>query len=262
MYGQIEKKMKKIFMIILILISISISFADSTFQRWGDYLENDLEQGVNFFHARSLLYSIGITGGIYFISRYDSQWNQSVQEVYHGKFKIILNVTHELGNIFYTIPAATIIAGGSLYAKNDKFQDAAFTSLASVLISDGIVAFIKLVSGRSRPEEGKGSCYFKPLSGRISFPSAHSASAFALLMPWILYYPSVFTYSLFILPVGTGLARMVKKQHWASDVLAGSIIGFGVAYFLSEWHKKKYKEEQGTGQNDNRIYRVYFQIPL
>jgi membrane-associated phospholipid phosphatase len=253
---------KKVFIIILIVISISVSFSDSTFQRWGDYLENDLEQGVKFFHARSLLYSIGITGGLYFVSRYDSQWNQSVQKVYHGRMKIFLNITNELGSIIYTLPAATIIAGGSLYAKNDKFKDAAFTSLASILISDGIVAFIKLVTGRSRPEEGKGPYYFKPLSGRISFPSAHTASAFALLTPWILYYPNVFTYSLFILPVGTGLARMVKKQHWASDVLAGSIIGFGVAYFLTEWHKKKYKEEQGTGQNNNRIYQIYFKIPL
>jgi membrane-associated phospholipid phosphatase len=258
------KSIKKIFFILFVIVSHTTSFSDSAFLRWGDYLENDLDQSFKLVHAKSLLSCLGITGGIYFISRCDSQWNQSIQQVYHGRFKIFLNITNELGSVLYTLPAATIIAAGALNTRSEKFQDAAFTSLASILISDGIVAFLKILSGRSRPQEGKGPYYFKPLSGRISFPSAHTASAFALLTPWILYYPNAFTYSLFILPVGTGLARMAKNQHWASDVVTGSIIGFAVAYFLTEWHKDKRKEKarEVREPSGNRIYRLNVQFPL
>ena len=127
--------------------------------------------------------------------------------------------------------------------------------------SSFVIDPIKFISGRSRPEEGNGPYYFKPFSGRVSFPSSHAASAFAFLTPWILYYPNIFTYSLFVLPVGTGLARMAKKRHWASDVIAGSIIGFGISYLLSEWHKQKYNENRGIDL-DNKVIRINFIIPI
>ena len=187
---------------------------------------------------------------------------QSIQKKYNGKFKIFLDATNELGNIRYTLPASAAITGISLNTKDEKFQDAAFTSLSSLIISDGMVTFLKVLIGRSRPDDGNGPYHFRPLSGKVSFPSGHAASAFALLTPWIIYYPNVFTYFLFALPVGTGLARMAKKRHWASDVITGSIIGFGVSYLLTKWHKQKYKEEKGIDLDDNRVFNINFVIPI
>ena len=253
---------KKIFIIIFIIIIPLISLSNSTFQRWGDYIENDLDKGLKLINIKNLLYSAGTIGGIYFVSKYDSQWNQSIQKINHGKFKVFLKITNELGNTLYTIPSAAIIAASSLITKDDKFQDAAFTSLSSVLISDMFLSLLKLTTGRARPEAGKGPYYFKPFSRNISFPSVHAASSFALLTPWILYYPNVFTYSLFILPIGTGLARMVKNRHWATDVIAGSIIGFGISYLLTEWHKQKYKEDKRIDSGNNQLFKISLKIPL
>jgi membrane-associated phospholipid phosphatase len=257
------KILKKI-IIVLIIVSTTVSFSDSSWQRWDNYLEYDMDRSGKLIQLKSLLPCLGLTAGIYFVSRYDSQWNSSMQQVYKSKVKKILDVSNEFGNIFYALPAAAIITAGALNTRNETFQDAAFTSLTSIVISTGIVAGLKILSGRSRPLEGKGPYYFRPFSGKISFPSNHTAIAFALFTPWVLFYPNVFTCALLIVPVSTGLARMAKDRHWASDVLTGGMIGFTVAYFLTKWHKDKNKDlEQELKQAyNNRIYWFRFQIPL
>ena len=265
MHNDYLKKMKRIMNRFLIIFLLAIfplfSFSNSNLERWGDYIDYDVDRALKIMNLPNLFYSFGILGGIYIISKYDENWNRFIHSKYSGKFKTLLNISNEFGNIIYTIPAVGIAAGISLNTRDNKLQDAAFTSLSSIIISNGFVSLIKFISGRSRPEEGKGSYYFRPFSGRISFPSSHAASAFALITPWVLYYPNVFTYSLFIIPVGTGLARMAKRRHWASDVIAGSIIGFGVSYLLVKWHKDKYKEDRR--QNfDNNMMKINLIIPL
>jgi hypothetical protein len=244
-------------LVLAFFFCISTVFSkDAAIERWEKYLKNDFEMTKKTFNASHLLYTgIGLAA-MYGLSWYDQDLNTTIQERYQGRFQTFLDVTNELGNVWYVIPGTVLLTGTSLLTENRKFQDAAFTSLQSVLIADGISGIIKYTIGRSRPETGRGPHHFKPFSGNVSFPSGHTTTAFAWITPWVLYYPNVFTYALFILPVGTGLARMATDKHWATDVLAGAFIGFMVAYLLQKWHVKTYQDAC------KEITRINFSIAL
>ena len=72
-----------------------------------------------------------------------------------------------------------------------------------------------------------------------SYPSGHTTSAFALSTTlaesvkadWlkVLCYVPAFT---------TAFARIYENKHWASDVFAGAFIGYFVAKFFTDLHKK------------------------
>jgi hypothetical protein len=223
---------------------------DAVIERWEKYLKNDLDMTKKTFNTSHLFYTGLSLAAMYGMSYYDQELVNDVQDRYHGRFKNFLDIANEFGTVAYVIPGTLLLTGTSLLTDSRKFQDAAFTSLQSVLIADGISGIIKYTVGRSRPETGQGPHHFKPFSGNFSFPSGHTTTAFAWITPWVLYYPNIFTYALFILPVGTGLARMAKDKHWATDVLAGAFIGSTVAYLLHKWHVKAYHD---SNQDMTRI---------
>ena len=95
----------------------------------------------------------------------------------------------------------------------------------------------KFVFGRERPIHQEGPYDFDFVEmGSTSFPSGHTATAFALITPWVIYYPGPITYSLMAIPVGTAIARVAKGRHWLSDVSAGAAIGFSIGQYLAKKH--------------------------
>lgn len=69
-----------------------------------------------------------------------------------------------------------------------------------------------------------------------SFPSAHSAVAFGLLVALLRYYPRA--RPIFIaIAIAAGLERMLEGAHYLSDVLCGAGVGWlaGTACFKGTW---------------------------
>jgi len=58
-----------------------------------------------------------------------------------------------------------------------------------------------------------------------SFPSGHSAGAFALAGVLAWFYPRLGRH-LLVLAVGCGVSRYADAVHWPSDVVAGAVIGY------------------------------------
>ena len=161
---------------------------------------------------------------------------EEVQEGYRGPLASYLNVTNELGGPRIT-PAVAGLFAVSLVAGNQRFQDAAFTSLQSLVYAGVLTGTLKGVFGRFRPEADGGAYRFDPWSGNASFPSGHTTAAFAVITPWVLYYPHVATYGLFAISTSTAVARVALDKHWPTDVLAGAAIGFFTARYLTQRHR-------------------------
>lgn len=101
----------------------------------------------------------------------------------------------------------------------------AFSAAAMVGVTQGL----KYAVDRQRPD-----------SGRHSFPSGHTATAFMLATmlhkeygwrsPWF----SIGGYTVATL---TGISRLMNNRHWTSDIMAGAAIGIGsvhLGYYLSD----------------------------
>ena len=185
---------------------------------------------------RTPLYALGAAAVLVPLAPFDDEINPKVQSVYRGEFAEYLNFVNELGGPRVTVPVVGLFAA-SLATDDARFQDAAFTSLQALVYAGAINYTLKYAIGRVRPYEKEGALRFQPFSGNTSFPSGHTATAFAVLTPWVLYYPNAGTYSLFALCTGTAVARLARDRHWTTDVLAGGTIGFLTAYWLTRQHQ-------------------------
>jgi hypothetical protein len=127
---------------------------------------------------------------------------------------------------------------GSL-AQNEVALKVAQDSLTASIIASGLITpGIKLLAGRSRPNENLGNQHFQSLAASqpsSSFPSGHTTEAFALASVISAHYESSFiTGSAYTLATLVGLARTYRDVHFASDVLAGALIGRWVGLTVVE----------------------------
>ena len=196
-----------------------------------------------------LPYYAAIGGGLAYGTRFDDALRLEVQSLYDGTPLVAkgLDAANLLGERAVAIPAATVFAL-SLTTDDERFQDAAFTSLQALLYSTAITNVLKSAVGRSRPYTGDGPHETDTFSGHTSFPSGHTTTAFAVLTPWVLYYPNPATYSLFALSAGTATARVALDRHWPTDVVAGAAIGFFTARYLVRRHQDLSLEDRGAVQ--------------
>jgi membrane-associated phospholipid phosphatase len=114
-----------------------------------------------------------------------------------------------------------------LAAKDRNAMNVAVDGALASAIAAGIVVNVsKVVVGRARPNAGEGPAHFDPFSSDASFPSGHTTQAFAVASVIAAHdgrlWVSVAAYGL---AGSVGLARIHEDAHWASDVLAGAILG-------------------------------------
>jgi membrane-associated phospholipid phosphatase len=170
-------------------------------------------------------------------ARHDAEITADLSNFDHGSADLLVRVVEEIGNVKSIRPLAGVIFLGSLMTDDDYFQDAAFTSLEAVVMANILTSGLKSAFGRARPFQNQGALEFSPFSGNTSFPSGHSTTAFAFITPWLLYYPNAFTPGLLVLGAGTAFTRLLTDNHWFTDIVAGSAIGFATAYVLTNRHR-------------------------
>lgn len=110
------------------------------------------------------------------------------------------------------------------------WADATIDIAAGYVAADAVTGLLKGAVGRHRPSDGRGPDRFWPgLKARSnwdSFPSGHATHAFAIAAGIAAESgrPAVAAVA-----YGTaglvGLSRIYDRAHWASDVVAGAVIG-------------------------------------
>lgn len=233
--------LKHFFKPVLVLWCLAVLHTDglaqkqNDFKRFGNWIKDD---PVAMFKDAGLKQIVGIgTAGISiaYLSVFDESTSSGFQ--HHYGDSRVLGIANAFGSKRLALPASVALFGSSLLTNNTKFQDAAFTSLQSILMTSLTVGAGKFLFARERPYQNDGAYDFDFVSmGQTSFPSGHTARAFSFVTPWVMYYPGPLTYALFALPAGTAIARIAEGKHWLSDVAAGAAIGFSMGYYLSKRH--------------------------
>jgi membrane-associated phospholipid phosphatase len=109
--------------------------------------------------------------------------------------------------------------------------------LAGEAIADTLVLTegLKYVAGRERPDQENGQGPF--LQGGSSFPSNHSAAAWAAAGILAHEYPGTLTKLLsYGLASTVSITSVSSKQHFPSDVLIGSALGWMVSEYVYRTH--------------------------
>jgi membrane-associated phospholipid phosphatase len=122
-----------------------------------------------------------------------------------------------------------------LATHNDHQRESGLLSGEAAIDALAAVEAIKYASGRERPYLDNANGKF--LKGRASFPSEHSAGAWAIAGIMAHEYPSPFmkfiSYGLASLVTAT---RVNAKQHFPSDVLVGAAIGYLTSEYVYRRH--------------------------
>ena len=110
----------------------------------------------------------------------------------------------------------------------DVARSAVTASFAAAAAAQGI----KYVVDRSRPIENRGASDFGHASrGDSSFPSVHAAVAWAAVTPFARQYDAPWLYGAAAL---TNAARVIGRDHWFSDTVAGSLLGYGLGSWFHQ----------------------------
>ena len=118
---------------------------------------------------------------------------------------------------------------------NDHLRETAVLSGEAAIDSLLITEPLKAIAGRNRPLEGDGTGQFR--SGGTSFPSEHSAAAWAIASVVAREYPSPFmAFVAYGGAAAISAARVTGRQHFASDVLVGSALGWFIGRHVYNSH--------------------------
>ncbi|HKT61832.1 MAG TPA: phosphatase PAP2 family protein [Gemmatimonadales bacterium] len=134
--------------------------------------------------------------------------------------------------VYATVTAGLVATG--LITGNQAITRSGGRLALSLALAGAATEAGKIALGRPRPEQSLDADGYSPFSGQASFPSGHSAIAFALATsladdihrPWA-------TVGLYGMATAVGWSRINDNRHWLSDVGAGAILGITSAKLAS-----------------------------
>ena len=138
-----------------------------------------------------------------------------IREDFAGPFRVF-------GQYFTVVLVAAAIA-----VMDPTRRGQVIALLVTVAMASAWVPPVKLLAGRVRPSQAQGDAIFLGPEGALqthrnhSFPSGHTAIAFAFASTLSLMYPRG-RRAFLALAVGSGLTRVLDVQHFPSDVVAGA----------------------------------------
>ncbi|MFC5872375.1 PAP2 superfamily protein [Chryseobacterium arachidis] len=158
-----------------------------------------------------------------------------------------------LDNYTRFAPAALVYGLNALGVEGKhNLRDRSIIYGTSLLMTSAVVMPLKHIVKEERPDQ----------SNRLSFPSGHTATAFASAQFMYREYKDVNFWlgiSGYSFAVFTGVYRMLNDKHWFSDVVAGAGIGIlstEAAYWL---YPKINKLFSGKNKNSSTTMMPFYQ---
>jgi len=147
-------------------------------------------------------------------------------------------ITNSAAAIAFGVPGILLIAG--LVKKNRDMWRKALTIIIPVAVSAIVANILKFSLDMPRPYELYPFIEKLSTGGSPTFPSGHTADAFAFAVAACLVYPrwQIMLPSL-IWAALVGISRMWLGVHFPSDVLGGAVIGAASAIIYYRVMKKK-----------------------
>lgn len=140
-----------------------------------------------------------------------------------------------------TLGSLGLIYGWGLYSHNDEARHAVLTGAEGIGLSALLTVGIKAAFGRKRPNTDAGPrAFFKGGQSFISGDTTPTFAAAATISEAFDYHwwAAIPAYSLAVM---TGVGRMGKDAHWASDILGSALVGAGTTELLFYLHRQREK---------------------
>ena len=126
-------------------------------------------------------------------------------------------------------------------AHDDHLSEAGLLTGEAAINATAVAYALKAITQRQRPYQGNGHGNF--FSGGDSFPAEHAAIAWSIASLWAHEYPGWFNQlAAYGLASTVTLTRVTAKQHFPSDAIIGSVLGW---YFARQVYRAHHDPELG-----------------
>jgi membrane-associated phospholipid phosphatase len=151
---------------------------------------------------------------------------------------------YELGSALYLIPISGALYAAGRLADERNVRDAGIGCMAAEVSSSALRVLIQLAVNRDRPRESVDphhvSPFWNPRYKGHAFPSGHVANPMACAS----FVANRFELgaaepAMFVYVAALALARIADGQHWASDVIGGSALGFAIGKALADRQQQR-----------------------
>lgn len=147
--------------------------------------------------------------------------------------------------VYLVIGTPTVIAAAGLISHDKNTLRDAGVIMASTIVNVAVSIALKYTFNRERPFMTYPDIIKKADSFGPSFPSGHTAIAFATATSLSLTYPEWYVIIPSFAYAGTiAYSRMHLGVHYPSDVAAGAVIGAGCAYLTYKVNKLLLKKRK------------------
>jgi membrane-associated phospholipid phosphatase len=145
----------------------------------------------------------------------------------------------------YTLYSLAAVSGGSFLlgqvTHDDHLRESGMLSGEAAINSTAVAFLLKAITERPRPLADSGHGTF--FRGGASFPSEQSAAAWSIASVWAHEYPGTLSQILaYGMATGVTVTRLTAKQHFASDAVIGSVLGW---YFGRQAYRAHHDPELG-----------------
>jgi len=152
-----------------------------------------------------------------------------------------------LGSAYTLVPAAGLTYLIGKLEHKEGPRETGILALESLADAGLVVEALKLATNRQRPYVTPGTGKFWPddtdiYSFSSSFPSGHAAASFAVARVIVEETPGHPWVHVLLYGVATGvaIARVTSENHFPSDALVGSVIGYSVGGYVYHHHSAFY----------------------
>lgn len=190
--------------------------------------------------ALSLMALLLIVVSYFYADQQTAQWFHA--HLTQSEKTLFLSITQFGDSTFYLIGFALGAVLFRFYWKYPVWSNRSLFLFASVAVSGIVADIIKIIAGRYRPselfEKGLyGFDFFHIDRALTSFPSGHTATAFALAAAIAYLWPR-FALTAWIFAFTIGFSRIAITAHYPSDVIGGALVGtFSVSLILHYWKR-------------------------
>jgi membrane-associated phospholipid phosphatase len=151
----------------------------------------------------------------------------------------VSHVTSGFGAGYSVVPGVVTFYAAGAIRKDERLRETGLIGAEALANAFVVTTVLKAATWRERPLEGDGTGQFWKGSGLLwndgaSFPSGHSSQIWALASVVAHEYPRprIIPVAAYGLATTVMVSRFTERRHFASDVVAGSAIGWFIGDFV------------------------------
>jgi len=196
---------------------------------------------------------MALSGAVYLImNNFDSSIDEEYALENEGFPMRLLKSYGEVGNLYdrkeshlAIIGLSTAAIGYGLLADKQKPMNTVKLMFKSWIASVFITSVMKTTFSRHRPYVNQGSnkfnlFNFSTTTSKLSFPSGHTSSIFALMTVLANQYDRQWVkFTAYGFATSVAFQRMLYRKHWASDVIVGGLIGYLTGNCIVKKHRER-----------------------